>query len=252
MAVAHEHDGAHEAVEHFLKEGIMLATQYVKHHKTQTLAAQHEAVRRDHELTIAGRQERFQHALAARIGLDRAQASLQYANVHNQDWWQRADAATIVDTYKSAAMHADQDPQAARAVEVMAGFMKAHMGIDLDEVRQSAETVESHQWLAPDELTDTYREHLEAGRGLGLNGDQNPSAERALAELELQFSGNADIGEVLAGVRDFQFSQALSNVASPHTIEQIAEAAETDTDRAQARHSSIQQELTGERDTLDR
>jgi hypothetical protein len=252
MAIAHEHDGAHEAVEHFLKEGIMLATQYVKHHKTQTLAARHEAIRRDHELQVSGRQERFQQALAARISLDRAQASLQYANVGNDDWWQRADASTIVDTYKAAATHADQDPSATHAVEVMTDFMKAHMGIDVSEITQATEAADSADWLPPDRLTKTYREHLESGRGIGLDGELSGSSDRALAQLEQQFTGNADIEEVLAGVRDFHLSQALAHAASPDGIDQVAEAAEADIDMPQARHASPEHELGGERDTLDR
>jgi hypothetical protein len=252
MAIAHEHDGAHEAVEHFLKEGIMLATQYVKHHKTQMLAAQHEAIRRDHELQVSGRQERFQQALAARISLDRAQASLHYANVGNDEWWQRADAATIVDTYKAAATHAEQDPSAAHAVEVMTDFMKAHIGIDVSEITQATEAADSEDWLPPDRLTETYREHLENGRGLSLNGEPSPQADRALDELEQQFAGKADLAEVLAGVRDFHLSQALTNVASPHTIEQVAAKAEGDSDVPQARRTSPERELGGERDTLDR
>jgi hypothetical protein len=252
MAIAHEHDGAHEAVEHFLKEGIMLATQYVKHHKTQALAAQHEAIRRDHELQISGRQERFQQALATRISLDRAQASLQYANVSNDEWWQRADAATIIDTYKAAATHADQDPSAAHAVEVMTDFMKAHMGIDVSELAQATETADSADWLPPDRLTETYREHLETGRGVSLDGELSGPSNRALAELEQQFTGNADIEEVLAGVRDFHLSQALTSVASPHTIDQVAATAEGDSDVPQPRRASPERELGGERDTLDR
>jgi len=251
MAVTQEHDGAHEAVEHFLKEGIMLATQYIKHHKTQVLAAQHEATRRDHELQIAGRQERFQQALAARVGLDRAQASLQYANVGNAEWWQQSDAATIVDTYKAAATHADEDPQAAHAVEVMSDFMTAHMGIDPSEIKEATEAADA-DWLAPDKLNDTYRDHLETGRGLRLDGEHATSANRALEQLEQQFTGSANVAEVLAGVREFHLSQALSNVASPHTIHQVAETAEADTDEPHARHSSSERELAGERDTLDR
>lgn len=251
MAIAHEHDGAHEAVEHFLKEGIMLATQYVKHHKTQVLAAQHEATRRDHELQIAGRQERFQQALAARIGLDRAQASLQYAHVGNDEWWQHADAATIVDTYKAAATHADQDPQAAQALKAMSDFMKTHMGIDLDEIKQATDAADA-EWLPPDRLDDTYRDHLETGRGIRLDGEPRTTTDQALAQLEQQFTGSANVEHVLAGVRDFHLSRALSNVASPHTIHQVAEIAEADTGMPQERSTGGEQELGGERDTLDR
>lgn len=250
MAIAQEHDGAHEAVEHFLKEGIMLATQYVKHHKTQILAAQHEATRRDHELTIAGRQERFQEALAARVGLDRAQASLQYANVHNNQWWHQSDAATIVDTYKAAATHADQDPNAAHALEVMSDYMKTHLGIDISELRRATERVDA-DWLPPDQLTDVYRQHLETS---GVRLDGQPAAQNglALASVEPRFGGSANRAEVMAGLRDFHLSQALTDVASPHTIEQVAEAAETDTEKPHTRRAGTEQEFAGERDTLTR
>ena len=244
MVMAHEHDGSHEALENFLKEGIMLAVQYIKHHKAQRIAEQTEASRRDHELKINGRQERFQQELSARLGIDRATASLQYANVHNREWWQNSDAGTILDTYKNAAMNAGDDPHAAAAVEVMSEYMKAHMGIDIDAISKSAETMDVSDELSGDNIDEAYADHVDRGRDLKADND--------LAGLEQQFAGNADVDELTAGLRELQLSQALTAAASPHTIDQVAEAAEADAETAQTRHTSPDQDLAGERDNLDR
>ena len=239
-----EHDGSHEALENFLKEGIMLAVQYVKHHKAQRIAEQTEASRRDHELEINGRQERFQQELSARLGLDRATASLQYVNVRNEEWWQQSDASTILDTYKNAAVNADEDPHAAAAVEVMSEYMKAHMGIDINAISKGAEAMDVSDELGGESIDDAYTDHIERGRDLKADND--------LASLEQQFAGNADVDELTAGLRELQVSQALTAAASPHTIDQVAQAAEADTETAQARHASPDQDLAGERDNLDR
>ena len=244
MVMAHEHDGSHEALENFLKEGIMLVTQYVKHHKAQRIAEQTEASRRDHELTINGRQERFQQELSARLGLDRAKASLQYANVPNEEWWQQSDAGTILDTYKGAAMNADDDPHAAAAVEVMSDYMKTHMGIDVDAINKGAEAMDVSDEIGGDHIDEACADHVDRGRDLKADND--------LAGLEQQFAGNADVDELTAGLRELHVSQALTAAASPHTIDQVAQAAETDAATAQARHTSPDQDLAGERDNLDR
>jgi hypothetical protein len=239
-----EHDGSHEALENFFKEGIMLVTQYVKHHKAQRIAEQTEASRRDHELKINGRQERFQQELSARLGLDQAKASLQYANVNNEEWWQTSDAVTILDTYKGAAMNADNDPHAAAAVEVMSEYMKAHMGIDVDAINKGTEAMDISDELHGDKIDEAYEDHIDRGRDLKADND--------LASLEQQFDGNADVDELTAGLRELQLSQALTAAASPHTIDQVANAAEADAEAAQARHTSPDQDLAGERDNLDR
>jgi len=239
-----EHDGSHEALENFLKEGIMLAVQYVKHHKAQRIAEQTEASRRDHELKINGRQERFQQELSARLGLDRATASLQYVNVRNEEWWQQSDASTILDTYKNAAVNADEDPHAAAAVEVMSEYMKAHMGIDINAISKGAEAMDVSDELGGESIDDAYTDHIERGRDLKADND--------LASLEQQFAGNADVDELTAGLRELQVSQALTAAASPHTIDQVTQAAEADAEPALSRHGTSDRDLAGERDNLDR
>jgi hypothetical protein len=237
MAMPHEHDGAHEAIENFLKEGIMLVTQYAKHHKAQRLAAQAEAARQDHELKIAGRRERFQHDFAAKLGLEQASAAMRYSQVDKQEFWDNSDAPTILDTYRDAAVHADQNPQAAEAVEVMADYMKAHMGIDVGKISEGAEATEATEDLG-------VNEQLEADRGVGV--------DREIAGLEQQFNANASVDELSAGMQDLHLSQALTAAASPHTIDQVADAAEADTETVYARHTEQETDLAGERDNLDR
>ena len=260
MVMSHEHDGAHEAIENFLKEGLMLVTQYAKHHKAQRLAAQTEAARQDHELKIAGHQERFQQDLAAKLGLEQASAAMRYGQVGKQEFWDNADAPTIVDTYKDAALHADQDPNAAQAVEAMADYMKAHMGIDVDAISKASEAADA---VEPGEVDQSYADHLDRGQVLTVGDEQWGSIDAELAESNGQtigefksmvnerFGGNA-AASALESVSDLHLSQAVTAVASPHTIDQVADAAEANAGTVLARHTGPEADVAGERDNLDR
>lgn len=260
MAMPHEHDGAHEAIENFLKEGIMLVTQYAKHHKAQRLAAQTEAARQDHELKIAGHQERFQQDLAAKLGLEQASAAIRYGQVGKQEFWDNADAPTILDTFKDAEMHADQDPNAAEAVGAMADYMKVHMGIDVGEISKASEAADA---VEPGEVDQAYADHLDRGDELTGSDEQWGSIDAELAESNGQtmgefksivnerFGGDA-ADPALDSLSDLHLSKALTAAASPHTIDQVADAAEANAETVYARHTGPEVVLAGERDNLDR
>jgi hypothetical protein len=253
MAISYEHDGSHEAIENFLKDGIMLVTQYAKHHTAQRLIAQTEAARQDHELKITGRQQYFQQELTAKLDLERACAAMRYAEVNKQEFWDNADTATILDTYKDASLHADHDPGAAQAVEVIADYIKAHMGADVDEVTKGSEASDA---VEPDDVEKAYKTHLETGRGMpatdGSQADRGSSSDREITGGGQQFTGRANVDDLAAELRDLHLSKAVTAAASPHTIEQVADAAETDPQTVYARHTAPEADLAGERDNLDR
>ena len=255
MPIPHEHDGAHEAIENFLKDGIMLVTQYAKHHKAQRLATQTEAARQDHELKIAGHQARFQHDLAAKLSLEHASAAMRYSQVNKREFWDDADAATILDTYKDATLHAEQDPDAVQAVEIMADYMESHLRIDVDEVSKAAEAIDGTNQLGEQHVDHAYEDHLESGRDLaGSDQSRGHSSDigRKIAGLEQQFTRKSNIGALTARLRDLRLSQALAATGSPHTIDQVADAADSDAEMPYARHAAPEADLAGERDNLNR
>lgn len=228
MSSPHEHDGTHEAIEHFVKEGVGLAIQIVGHYKRQGQLRQQQALR-------DGRDDRLHQlldGLQARDTLNKAVASTRWHGVHNEGWWQERLArptgpAEIVDTYRDALNYADKDQGAAQALGAMnERFRQAPFNFAVE----SLDTEPLHE----NEILPAYAEHV---------GKDPAQLEFELGDLQsIIDGGNATAAaldpraaEIMAGLKDLQLSQALTTVGSPFSAAEAVDAALSEQDTPQAR-----------------
>ncbi len=224
MSSPHEHDGTHEAVEQFVKEGVGLAIQLVGHYKRQAQLSQQQQLRdgRDEHL------HRLLEGLDARDALNKAAASTRWQGVHDEQWWQQRlstpeGPSEIVQTYTDALTYADRDQSAADAVAAMSKrFTQAPFHFNAADLMQDGHAT----GVAAGEATRSLNEHL---------GEGPSPAQLDLPDLQDLARIEPYVAEVFAGLKDLQLSQALSTVGSPFSAAASVQAAIGEEDVPQAR-----------------
>ena len=227
MSNPHEHDGTHEAVEQFVKEGVGLAIQLVAHYKRQANLADQQQLR-------DGRDEKMHQlleGLQARDTLNKAVASTRWQGVHNEQWWQERlntpeGASEIVETYKDALTYADQDQSATDAVNAMnERFTQAPFNFNVADLMQ-----DGYAASVPDEeAAKAFAEHL------GKDPSQLHVDFGDLPDLVDATGVEPHVTEVIASLKDLQLSQALTTVGSPFSAAETVQAAIDEEDVPQAR-----------------
>lgn len=220
MSSAHDHDGTHEAIEHFIREGIGLGIQLAGHYKRQHHLHAQQTLR-------ASRDDRLHQLIQSippRDSMDKAVVSTRWQRVHHEDWWQqhlatRHGPAKILATYTDALTYTDTDQNARQAVDAMnARFTQPPFNLNINELATDG----SLGRVPDEEAADTHREPL-----------GNPLAQQhtALGDLPVALDEpqhpamDARSAETIARLNDLQLSQALTTVGSPLTAADAVTAA---------------------------
>jgi hypothetical protein len=185
-----EYHGTQEALDEFMTVGIDVAVK-VAHQRRVSRFQRKEAARAD------GRDA--WRAEQAKQNLDRATASVKWAAVENDDWWEKATPSQILDAYREAKTYEPEDRTAAGAVARMSTEIRDRFGIDVDELGRGAAPAE--------ELERLYADHI-AQHAAMATGDELPDSDRR--------------GEVMAGLRDYFLSRSLATVSNAGSIEDVA------------------------------
>lgn len=132
--MAEESDGIEEAFEGQLRVLVTAAGQVGE----RIARMREEAMRR-----AQARSEQQARELQSRFEAERRAARVELGNVYRSDWWDRASAEQVAQTYQVARAWARDDPDAARAEEHMRTEMRTRYGLDPDErARAAAEAVQ--------------------------------------------------------------------------------------------------------------
>jgi hypothetical protein len=232
MTSAHEQDGTHEAIEHFVRDGIGLAIQVVGHYKRQ-----HQI--RLQQLLRDGRDDRLHHLLEtmqARDTLNKAVASTRWQGVHVEDWWQQQlstpeGPAEIVDTYKDALTYADKDHSAGDALNAMnARFTHEPFNFNIDDLIEDGNATQVPDERAADAYADLTGKHP-AQLDMSLGDARTMPAD----DHDIEAIIDSRAAEIMASLRDLQLSQALTTVGSPLSATDAVEAAFKESAAPQAR-----------------
>jgi hypothetical protein len=190
-----EYHGTQEALDEFLTVGIDLAVK-VAHQRRVSRFHREEAARaqgRD-----AWRVEQ------AKQDLDRATASVKWAAVENDAWWENATPSQILDAYRDAKTYEPEDRTAAGAVARISTEVRERFAIDVEELGRSEAPAE--------QLERLYSDHIA----------QHAATADGLAGVSALAAGPDRRGEVIAGFRDYFLSRSLATLASAGSIEDVA------------------------------
>ncbi len=230
MSSYHEHDGTHEAIEQFVRDGIGLAIQLVAHHKRQHQLRQQHALREHSDERL----HQLLNSTPARETSKKTAASTRWHGVHSEDWWQRQlghpnGSAEIVDTYRDALTYTDTDQSARQAVDAMnARFTQAPFNLDINELA----TAGSPAQLPDEHATDAHG----SPPGKPLAQQQ---ADRGDPPIEVDEADHTAMdprsAETIARLNDLQLSQALTTVGTPLTAADAVNAAHDENEAPGAR-----------------
>lgn len=232
MSSPHEQDGTHEAIEHFVRDGIGLAIQVVGHYKRQ------HQIRLQQEIRDS-RDDRLHHLLEsmrARDTLNKAVASTNWQGVHREDWWQQRlstpeGAAEIVETYKDALTYVDNDRNARDAVNTMnARFTREPFNFNIDDLIE-----DGYATRVPDEQAADAYAHLVGKHPAQLDMNLGDARTLPVSDHDIEAIIDPRAVEIIASLRDLQLSQALTTVGSPFSAADAVEAALNEHDAPKAR-----------------
>jgi hypothetical protein len=183
--MAEESDGIEEAFEGQMRMVAMTAARAGE----MFARARQDAQRRAQQSS-----EREARELQSRLTAERDLARAQYADVQRPEWWDRATPDEVGQRFQTARAWQNEDPQAARAEEIMRGEIKARYGI---EVPTDGRTVTGaqvgtavqgslDQEQAAAERTRAERERTEAMLldADASRDDRDADAARSAAEFE--------------------------------------------------------------------
>jgi hypothetical protein len=198
-----DYHGTQEALDEFLTIGIGLAVK-VAHQRRVSRFQREEAAR------AQGRD--VWRAEQAKQDLHRATAQAKWAAVENDEWWEKATPAQIVDAYRDAKTYEPEDPAAAATIARMNAEIRDRFAIDVSTIEASHAPAEGLERL----YTDHVAKHAAVDAAGGLGGVDSLGA------------GLDRRGEVLAGFRDYFLSRAVVGVSSVGSIEDVAAMSPTD------------------------
>lgn len=156
--MAEESDGIEEALEGTVRLAVMAGARI-----GSEIARAREERLRDQRF----RDERETAQLAQRFEAEKRVAVAELSQVHRPDWWDRADAARIGQTYATARAWAPEAPEARGAERKMRDELQARYGIDVDRLDPRSVSAE----------VETWRQRLEEQRR--QEADQQRTAETA-------------------------------------------------------------------------
>ncbi|MGO9954643.1 MAG: hypothetical protein ACLP50_01445 [Solirubrobacteraceae bacterium] len=185
-----EYHGTQEALDEFMTVGIDLAVR-VAHQRRVSRLQREEAARADER--DAWRAEQ------AKQDLDRATASVKWAAVQSDDWWENATPERILDAYREAKTYEPEDQTAAGAVVRLNTEIRDRFAIDVDELGRVEAPAE--------ELERLYADHI---------------AQHAAIAAADELADAGRRGEVMAGLRDYFLSRSLATVSNAGSIEDVA------------------------------
>lgn len=133
------------------------------------------------------RDETSARQLTERLEAEKRLAVAELNQVYRPDWWDRADAQEIGQSYATARAWAPEAPEAGRAEQRMRDELQARYGIDLDRVDPRTVTVEVEAWRQ--RLEQQRRDEAERQRAAG-NAEQAEAA--MLAEQAAREDRRAD------------------------------------------------------------
>lgn len=244
--MTNEHDGTHEAVEHFFRDGIGLAIR---------VAAEHQQLR-EKRLMLAredGRQSITDEL--HRQGLDRALNATRWQLVQQPDWWDKMPASEILRTYESARSFGNDDPNAAATVHAMNHEVKERYGVDhedLDATDVPREEIESHwaEYLAKRQEAEretTPAHDLDAAAPAVAAAQQHEGLKQAQTVAEAAGVDEKAV-EILAGMHQLGMAKALAEVSHAHTVEEGTQIAASGTGKTSARKNTHGLEPAPQRD----
>ncbi len=172
--MADESDGIEEAVETTVRLAVMAGARL----GSEIARAREERLREHRRVD-----EREAERLAQRIEAEKRAAVAEVSQVHRADWWERADAERIGQTYATARAWAPEADEAARAERKMREELHERYGVDLDRADVRAVATEVEAW----------RRRLEEQRRQEADREgSTETAERAEAALLLDQAARDD------------------------------------------------------------
>ena len=172
--MADETDGMEEALEGAVRLAVTAGARL-----GSELARAREDQLRDERL----RDERESGRLAQRFEAEKQVAVAELSQVHRPDWWDRADAERIGQTYATARAWAPEVDEAARGERRMRDELQARYGIDVDRIDPRSVGAEVEAW----------RQRLEEQRRREAQRQRTgETAERAEAAMLLEQAARED------------------------------------------------------------
>lgn len=243
--MAEESDGIEEAFEGQLRVLVTAAGQV-----GERIARMREEVLR----RAQARSEQQARELQSRFEAERSAARVELGNVYRSDWWDRASAEQVAQTYQVARAWAREDPDAVRAEEHLRTEMRARYGLDPDGLAERAQAERDARTPGP---RFEARDELDGSQPV-----RELTKDDALAMID-RLPADADLGPVgRGGLRDVQAWKGKDPdvdlaIASefPHLMSQAelvaVAAAEKERHRAAAEHAEAQR-LMQQADREDR
>lgn len=203
-----EGDGIEETVQGQLRVWLTTAAQLAE----VALRAREEALRRTQVAT-----EREAKELASRLAAEQRAAQAELANVHRNEWWERATPQDIAHAYTTARSWASELPEAAQAQDRMRSEMRTRYDVD-PETYLTAVAAEAA-------AAETVRRQVEAAKVFSMyefrnesDGHRNVDKETALrtidslpADSKLPSDGRGGLADVKGWVgKDYEVDQAIA------------------------------------------
>lgn len=172
--MADESDGIEEALETTVRLAVMAGARL----GSEIARAREERLREQRRVD-----EREAERLAQRFEAEKRAAVAEVSQVHRADWWERADAERIGQTYATARAWAPEAEEAARAERKMREELHERYGVDLDRTDPRAVAAEVEAW----------RRRLEGQRRQDVDRERSAEiAERAEAAVLLDQAARDD------------------------------------------------------------
>lgn len=172
--MADESDGIEEALETTVRLAVMAGARL----GSEIARAREERLREQRRVD-----EREADRLAQRFEAEKRAAVAELSQVHRPDWWERADAERIGQTYATARAWAPEADEAARAEWKMREELRERYGVDLDRTDPRAVAAEVEVW----------RQRLEQQRRQEADRERtSETSERAEAAMLLDQAARDD------------------------------------------------------------
>lgn len=152
-----ESDGIEEALEGAVRLAVTAGARL----GSEIARAREERLREQRRLD-----EREATRLAQRLEAEKQVAVAELSKVHRPDWWERADAARIGQTYATARAWAPESQEAAQGERKMRQELSARYSIDVDRIDPRAVSAEVDRWrqrLAEQRREEADRQRTTAG-----------------------------------------------------------------------------------------
>lgn len=165
--------------------------------------------------------ERYAARLAERHETEKRIAVTELAQVHRPDWWDRADADRIGQTYATARAWVPDSADAARAEQAMREQLQARYGIDPHRVDPRTVGAEVDAWQRRLEEQRNQHAGQERARGAGERAEAAALLAQAAAEDRRGHVDQDRAGEGSAA-RDAEVAKVLYDSAERRQADAVA------------------------------